>query len=241
MLLTTRGIVLHSVKYSETSIVVRIYTEARGLQAFLFRGIRSPKSKIKAGLFQPLTLLELVTNIRENKGLHSCRDVRLCQPYSEIPFDIRKSSVALYMNELLYKSVKEEEQNPRLFKFLWEACRILDEMKDNLSMFPLVFTVRLTEFLGIIPARGYSAGRQVFNIRESRFQQSIPEQGEYILPEHGKAFDDILSCDLEMSSNLRLKPAARRYLLDSMLIYYQVHLPGFRPLNSHHVLHSVLA
>lgn len=241
MLLTTKGIVLHSVKYSETSIIVRIYTEARGLQSYLFRGIRSPKSKIKAGLFQPLTLLELVANIREGSGMHHASEVRLYHPYLSIPFDIRKSSVALFINELLYKSVREEEENSLLFSFLWDACLLLDSETESLNCFPLVFASKLTGFLGILPVNDHSDSRTVFNLREGRFQSFIPEKEEYILPEYGSLFRTLLSTELEAHHSLHLKPAVRRSFLDSLLLYYQIHLPGFKGLNSHHILHSVLA
>jgi len=241
MLITTRGIVLHSLKYSETSIIVRIYTEALGLQSYLFKGIRSPKSKTKAGLFQPLTLLEIVAYRKENTSLHSAKEVRLFQPYMSIPFDIRRSSIALFMNELLYKSIREEETNRELFDYLWKSCLLLDSTENSLNCFPLVFTAELTRFLGIQPQPGFTEKKPVFNLRESQFQSLIPEKDAYVLPELGKLFHSLISTDLENQSGLHLKPAVRRSLLDSLLLYYQIHIPGFKAMNSHHILHSVLS
>ncbi len=241
MLVNTKGIVLHSLKYSETSIIVRIYTEAAGLQSYLFKGVRSPKSKTKAGLFQSLTLLEVVAYIKENAGLHIARDVRLFQPYMSIPFDIRKSSIALYMNELLYKAIREEESNTELFNFMWKSCLLLDSTEDNLNCFPLVFTAELTDFLGIRPQSGYTENKPVFNLRESQFQSLIPEKDSYIMPEYGSMFQSLITTPLEKQSALHFKPAIRRSFMDSLLIYYHIHLPGFKPMNSHHILHSVLS
>ncbi|MCX6280419.1 MAG: DNA repair protein RecO [Bacteroidetes bacterium] len=241
MLLTTKGIVLHSLKYSETSIIVRIYTEARGLQSYLFKGIRNPKSKTKAGLFQPLTLLEVVSYIKEKTTLHTAKEVRLFQPYLSIPFDIRKSSVALFINELLYKSIREEEANQELFDYLWKTCLLLDSTENPLNCFPLVFTAELTCFLGIQPQPGYSEKKTVFNLRESQFQPVIPEKDAYILPEHGKLFNSLIITTIDRQSDLHFKSSVRRSLLDSLLLYYQIHIPGFKPMNSHHILHSVLS
>jgi DNA repair protein RecO (recombination protein O) len=241
MLVRTKGIVLHSLKYSETSIIVRIYTEAAGLQSYLFKGIRRPKSKTKAGLFQPLTLLEIVAYIHENSGLHTSKEVRLFQPYMSIPFDIRKSSIALFMNELLYKSIREEEANPGLFDFMWKSCLLLDSADDNLNCFPVVFTAELTHFLGIRPQTGYSENKPVFNLRESQFQAIIPEKDSYVLPGYGSLFQSLITTPLENQSSLHFKPAIRRSFLDSLLVYYQIHLPGFKSMNSHHILHSVLS
>lgn len=241
MLLTTKGIVLHSLKYSETSIIVRIYTEACGLRSYLFKGIRSPKSKTKAGLFQPLTLLEVTANLREKSSLHTSKEVRLAQPYLSLPFDIRKSSVALFINELLYKAIREEEVNNELFEYLWKVCLLLDSEENNLNCFALVFTAELTRYLGIQPQPGFNEKKQVFNLNESQFQSIIPDNEAYILPELGKYFDSLISTPIEEQDSLHFKPAIRRSLLDSLLLYYQIHIPGFRAMNSHHILHSVLA
>ncbi|MEI6889217.1 MAG: DNA repair protein RecO [Bacteroidales bacterium] len=241
MLITTKGIVLHTVKYSETSIIVRIYTEARGLQSYLFKGIRKEKAKTKAGLFQPLTLLEIVAGMKERNTLHTAREVRLFQPYLSIPFDILKSSVALYINELLYKAVREEETNNELFGYLWKSCLLLDSTENNLNCFPLVFTSELTRFLGIQPQPGFSEKKPVFNLRESHFQPLIPEKDAFVRPEYGKLFHSLIITTIENQSELHFKPEVRRSLLDSLLIYYQLHLPGFKPMNSHHILHTVLS
>jgi len=241
MLVTTKGIVLHSLKYSETSIIVRIYTEARGLQSYLFKGIRSPKSKTKAGLFQPLTLLEVVAYIKEKTTLHTAKEVRLFQPYLSIPFDIRKSSVALFINELLFKSIREEEANQELFNYLWKSCLLLDSAETSLNCFPLVFTAELTHFLGIQPQPGYTEKKTVFNLKESQFQALIPQRDAYVLPEHGKLFHLLITTTLDTSAGIHIKPSVRRSLLDSLLLYYQIHIPGFKPMNSHHILHSVLS
>jgi len=241
MLVTTKGIVLHSLKYSETSIIVRIYTEALGLQSYLFKGIRREKSKVKAGLFQPLTLLEVVAGVKEKTTLHTAREVRLFQPYMNIPFDIIKSSLALYMNELLYKSIKEEEKNTQLFDYLWKCCLWLDASPDSLSCFALVFTAELTLYLGIQPHPGFSEKKTVFNLNEGQFQSLVPEKDAYVLPEYGKIFHSVITTPIENQSNLHLKAEVRRSLLESMLLYYQLHVPGFKPMNSHHILHSVLA
>jgi len=241
MLLTTKGIVLHSIKYSETSIIARIYTEASGLQSYLIKGIHSPRSKIKAGLFQPLTLLELVAYHKPRTTLHTAKEAQLAYPYLSIPFDIRKSSVALFINELVFKSVREEETNAELFAYLWKTCLLLDSADGAGSCFPLVFTAELTRYLGILPLTDYSEKRPVFNLKESHFQAFVPERAPYVIPEFGKSLYDLIESRIEEHQKIHLKPAVRRSLLDSLLLYYSIHLPGFKPMNSHHVLHSVLS
>ena len=114
MLHSTRGIVIHTTKFSETSIIARIFTEQFGLQSYLIKGIRRAQSKLKPGLFQPLTILELVVYHKQNRSVQNINDATYLYPYQSIPFDIRKSSIALFINELTYKTIHEEESNPEL-------------------------------------------------------------------------------------------------------------------------------
>jgi DNA repair protein RecO (recombination protein O) len=172
--------------------------------------------------------------------LHIAKEVRLFQPYLSIPFDIRKSSVALFINELLFKAVREEEANTELFNFICTTCLLLDATKDNLNCFPLVFTAELTRYLGIKPQAGYTEYKPVFNLRESQFQSLIPEKDSYVMPEYGSMFQSLITTPLDRHSALHLKPAIRRSFMDSLLMYYHIHLPGFKSMNSHHILHSVL-
>jgi len=247
MLHSTRGIVFHSLKYSESSLIVKIYTGLFGLQSYLFKGIRNPKSRIKPGLFQALTMLDLVVYHKERHSLQSVKEVRLAYPYQTIPYDIRKSSVTLFMNELLYKAIREEEANPPLFQFLWDTCMQLDTTEKNVSLFHICFAMQLMHYLGIFPQDNYSELCPVFNMRDGIFQSSIPGHPHYLDQEKSKIFYSLLSGfgqknpdgvqNLEPCQN----PIIRDWLLETILIYYQLHLPGFRGLQSHQILHTVLS
>ncbi len=238
MLHSTKGIVIHSIKYAETSIIVKVYTENFGIQSYLVKGIRNSKSKIKPGLFQPLTLLDLVVYHKPKQSLQTVKEIHLACPFKSIPFDIRKSSVALFINELVYKAIREEEANPDLFGFLWQTCLHLDETEESVSSYHLVFAIQLMQYLGILPNNNYSPGFPVFNLREGLFQASIPGHPHYLDPEKSKLMSNLLeSCEIP----LNIKHETRNQLLEIILLYYQLHLPGFRALQSHHILHDVLA
>jgi len=241
MLHKVKGIVLHSINYSETSLIVKIYTDLFGLKSFLVRGIRSKKSKIKPGLFQPLTLLDLVINHKEKSSLQSIKEIHIAYPYQSLPFDIQKSSIALFINELLYKSIREEEKNVELFHFLWNTCIQLDLYDGTVNCFHLVFSIQLTRYLGIMPQKNYSVHRQIFNVKEGHFQSTIPEHSLFLDTEISSALNTIISTPLELSSTLKIKPSARAGLLSTIITYFQYHLPGFREIHSHQVLHSVLS
>ena len=247
MLHSTKGIVFHSLKYSETSVIVKIYTELFGIQSYLFKGIRRAKSNIKPGLFQSLNLLDLVVYHKEKQSLQSVREVHLAHPYQEIPFDIRKSSVALFLNELVNKTIREEEANPDLFEFLWKACLELDSTREPVSCFHLLFSLRFCHYLGIFPLMNYSTQLPIFNLREGLFQGSIPDHQHYLNPDAGKLFYALLEACTASTLGVqnfepnRMPHETRNQLLETILLYYRLHLPGFKGLQSHHILHDVLA
>jgi DNA repair protein RecO (recombination protein O) len=244
---STKGIVFHSLKYSETSVIVKIYTELFGIQSYLIRGIRNRKSKTRPGLFQSLTLLDLVVYHREKQSLQSVKEVRLAFPYKTIPFDIRKSSVALFINELVYKAIREEETNGELFDFLWNACLDLDATEENIATFHLLFMARLMHYLGIFPQNNHSHALQVFNMREGLFQASVPEHPDYLDPLLSRKMHELLTACVVSGAGAQNAGAqnagAQNFvpLLAPILVYYRLHLPGFRDMQSHHILHDVLA
>jgi len=241
MLHKTRGIVLHSVRYSETSVIVKIYTELFGLQSYLFKGIRSKKSKTRPALLQPLTLLAMEVYHKQKNNIQSAKEILIAYPYQHIPFDIRKSSIALFMNELVYKSIREEESNPLLFRFLWQTLLQLDTLEENIGSFHLIFAMLLTRHLGIFPQDNFSDENNIFHLRDGNFQAGIPQHPYFLDPQKSQSFYLLLSTPLELSGNISFNQDTRSILLEAINTYYQFHLPGFKGLQSHHVLHSVLS
>jgi len=248
MLYKTRGIALQTIKFSETSIIAKIYTELFGLQSYLIKGIRKQHSAIKPGLFQPLTLLDLTVYRKERGNLQSLKEASNHHPYQDLPFNIIKSSVALFIDELLCKSIKEEEPNQALFDFLINTCMELDSVRSGVRFFPLIFAVDLTRYLGFYPQADISSAKQIFNLREGVFQENIPDHKYFIKPPLSKFLKEIIISRQDLSGyilsdtdkyNDGLK--VRNELLDTVLIYYQLHLPDFREMKSHKVLHSLLA
>ena len=154
MLHKTRGIALHTVKFSETSIIAKIYTELFGLQSYLIKGIRKQHSRIKPGLFQPLTILDLTVYHKETGSLQSLKEVHNLYPYQSLPFDIMKSSIALFMNELIYKSIREEEPNQELFDFLFDACIDLDSLPIKHHLVPSVIYFKIDKIPGFYASSG---------------------------------------------------------------------------------------
>ncbi|MFC0185163.1 DNA repair protein RecO [Pseudarcicella hirudinis] len=148
MLRKTKGIVINYIRYRETSIIVKIFTEEFGIQTFIENGVRSAKSKNKIALFQPLTLLDLVVYHKEGKDLHRISELKCLIPFQTLPFNIYKSSIALFITEILGKCMKEETGNISLFRFLLNSILWLDAAEDDFENFHLQFLIKLASFLG---------------------------------------------------------------------------------------------
>ncbi|RYY09048.1 MAG: DNA repair protein RecO, partial [Cytophagaceae bacterium] len=149
MLIKTRGLVLSFLKYRETSIIARIYTERRGVQNYIVNGVRKAKPPGRIALFQPLTLLELVAYVpRQGSDLTRLSEFRCAEPFRTLPYEMRKSSVALFLSEVLSKSVREEEENEPLFRFLHDSILAFDEQSVGVENFALLFLLHLASYLG---------------------------------------------------------------------------------------------
>lgn len=238
---STRAIVFHQTRYSDSSLVVKILTEEAGLGSFIIKGARGPKAKIKASLFQPLTLLDLVVSMKEKSDLHHIREARVAHLYKNIPLDIRKSSILLFINELLYKSIKEEAVNQEIFRFIYDQLVLLDETDENPANFHILFAIHLTHYLGIFPQGRYVNESTVFDLAEGHFSQAEPLPAEnFISGPNCRWFSKLLQIPSEQFQSLSIPSQAKAELLEKIINYYQMHLPLTGAFKSHIVLHDVL-
>lgn len=235
---STQGIVFHALKYADSGLIVKIYTELFGLQSYLVRGVRKSSSKIKTGFFQPLTLLSLEVSHREKTSLQNFRDIQVAVPYRTIPFDIRKSSIALYINELVYKTIREEEPNPALFNFIRSQCLTLDEAEQQMATFHIRFTFELMHFLGFYPRMDEFKNGLLFNLREGTFQEQAPDHPDYLDRESSRLFHALSPEGTEIAM---YQPVLQQkhWILETLMIYYRMHLPGFKGVESLGVLKEV--
>lgn len=228
MLQKTRGIVLNYLKYGESSIIVRIYTEALGLQSYIVNGVRSAKSKNKIALFQPLTLLDLVVYHREQAQLQRIKELKCEEPFSSIPFEFRKSGIAMFMTEVLVKTVKQEEENEPLFKFLHHSIMLLDHLKHNYTNFHLQFLLKLSVYLGFGPGTA-----------EELYEQAHPGGNT---PDFGRQEKQLIETLLEegFENDIKMTGEQRRTILRNILIFYRLHVDHFGELRSLTVLQEVM-
>jgi DNA repair protein RecO (recombination protein O) len=239
MLSATRGIVLNYIKYSESSIIVKIYTENFGLQSYLIRSAKSKKSKIKAGIFQPLTLLEFISNHSKKSKLQSIKEITNCFQTNGISFDIKKSSIAIFIAEILNKSIREEEQNKSLFDFLFNTIQLLDKKEGRISEFHLYFLLDLTNFLGFYPQNNFEDNCSIFNLYDGKFQEYAPEHCYFIEKELSKYLFEIIEISNTDRDKYQIATENKKELLNKILDYYRIHMHGFSRIKSVTVLEEV--
>lgn len=220
MLQKTRGIVLRFTKYGETSIIVTIFTEVFGLQSYIVNGVRSKSAKQKIALYQPLTLLDLVVYHRPNANLERIKEIRVLFPFQTLTADPKKSAVAMFLTELLNKTVKDESHARDLFEFLNESLIQIDGLTTGFENSHLIFMIRLSRYLGFGPqfANEILGGRMT-----------------------DEATEKILSSLLGASFNdpLRMTNIQRREILDLLLKFYADHLENFGEFRSLAVLREI--
>lgn len=240
----TKGIVLRTVKYGETSVVTTIYTELFGVQTYIVKGVRQSgkKSSGKGIFFQPAAMLEMVVYHNELKNLQFIRDYSWSFLYQYVFFDVIKNSVAMYIIELLLHSLKQPEANPELFYLIEDTLKQLDKGTDTFTAnLPLYFMLHLSNELGFRIQGGYSKATPVLDLREGMFVEDIPEHPYYIGGELAATTSDIMNImfynDLE---TIQLNRNIRRQLTGAYQQFMALHIQDFGEMRSLPILQEVL-
>ena len=240
MLYKTRGIVFKSTKYSETSVISQIYTENFGWVAYIVNGVRSSKPKTTAGLLQPLSLLDLVVYHRENKNIQRISQIRYAHIYHSLPFDIFKRSISLFLIEILYKSIRQEQANTDLFEYIFNALQWLDKKEGTVANFHLLFMVHLTKYIGFFPYGKYKEHLTIFDLQEGIFAANKPIHEYFIEYPLSKHLSDLLEISFEDVAQLKLNRALRNALLEKLLLYYKLHIENLKDMKSPQILKAVM-
>ncbi len=240
MLHKTRGIVFKTTDYSESSVIVQVFTEKFGLQAYLINGVKKPRAKISRNMLQPLHLLEMVVYHKLNGNIQRVAELKNVPILTTIPYDIVKSSLVIFLNEVLYKAVRQESSDENLFNFIFYSIEWLDHQAQGLANFHLLFLVQLSRYLGFHPERNEAGTFAYFDLKDGLFVQSKPEHNLYLAPPYTQYFNLLIGRNFEDLPAIRLPNEIRRYMLDRMIEYYALHVDGFGSIRSHEVLEEVL-
>lgn len=243
MLVKTKSIVLHTLKYSESSLIIQLYTEKHGRVSVIVKGVNSRKNRTEAlsAYFRPLNLLDLELYYTQGKNLLKIKEVRFDFPYSGIPFNIRKSTIAIFLGEILKNTLHEEVQNPVLFTWLRTSLKILDQMESGYSDFHLAFLIKLSKYLGFAPGNNYSAENCYFDLREGLFTDRQPPHQDFLDKDQSYRFHHYQNTPLGSRANMKTDRKITRELLERVLGYYYIHLQGMPEIKSLKILNDIFA
>ena len=243
MIHKTKGIVLRTVKYGETSLVVTIFTEMFGLQTYIVNGVRNSKaSGAKANYFQPTAILDLVVYHNTSKSMQRIKEFSWSFLYNKVLHNVVMNSVASYMVELLQKCLKQPEPNSDLFNFCEEVLMSLDESEKIITAnLPLFFSVQLPHFFGFRMQDNYSSKNILLDLAEGVFTDHQPTHPHFMDGEYARITSQLLKVmqphELEI---FKLNQETRRVLLLKYLEYYALHIQDFGQMKTLMVLHEVL-
>lgn len=240
MLIKTRGIVFKAKKYSETSLIVDIFTEEKGLRSYIVSGVRTQRPTVSAGLLQPMTPIEMVAYHREDNDLNRLKEVRPHYVFHSIPFDIKKSAVGLFMVEVARNAVKGHEAQLDLFEFLLRNFVFLDGTSHSAANLHLHFMVHLAAYLGFLPGGDYNDETPFFDLQEGVFISAKPDHHHWLSEFAAAKFYQLLLLPMEECHEVQLEREERRALLKSLIVYFRLHIENFPTVHSHEVLEEVL-
>ena len=238
-IVNSKAIVLSSLKYGDTSLIVKCYTQEEGVKSYLIRGVLKPKKKgIKAAYFQPLTQLKIIAKHNNKNTLNAIQEVQIIYPYKSIHTDIVKQSVVMFLSEVLSNSIQEEEQNLALYEYLETAFIWLD-LHDKVANFHLLFLLNLTGFLGFYPDTT-EINKKGFDLLEGHFSDSIHEKN-VISNNDFYQFKKLLGIIFDTLENVAYSKDERQLVLQVIIQYFKLHLDSFRDPKSLQVLETVFS
>jgi len=231
----SNGIVFKSLKYSESSLILDIYTEEHGLGSYIVSGVRKSKSR-KANIYHPMNILDLVAYNPSN-SLSRIKEAKYAVTYNMLDRDVIRASLGTYFIDLLRSSIKEKEQNKDLYRYIVNQLLDLDNPVYSLRNLPIKMAVDLASYLGFQLDPNFSEAEPYFDLRAGHFVAKDISHKHVLDEDTSMAFYQLLSS----SFNHTVDRLTRNEVLDAMMIYYKIHIEGFTELRSLPILRTLLS
>jgi DNA repair protein RecO (recombination protein O) len=245
MVHATKGIVLRTVKYGDTSIITTVYTELFGIQSYIVKGVRqsSRTSAGKASFFQPSAMLDMEVYHNEQKQLQFIKEYQWSYLYEKVLFDVVRNTVAMFVIELLQHSLKQPEANPELFYLIEDTLKQLDKGNDTLTgNLPLYFTLHLGSELGFKLHGACSPQTPVLDLQEGMFTAEKPAHPYYLDGNLAQITSQLAGLQFYNElENLLLNRTIRRELLQAYQTYLSLHIADFGEMKSFEILQEILS
>lgn len=239
MLVSTEGIVLHFIKYGESSVIATIFTRDFGRQSYLVNAARSKKTQNKSSFLQPLFLVDMVAYQKQTRELHRIKELKSNHVYQNIPFNITKSSLAIFLAEVLYKSINEQESYPEMYDFIKNSLLYFDLMEIGASNFHLWFLFRLTEYLGFLPETKPVGFQGWFDLKIGAVVHFQPAHPFYANKEVTEYLIKLSALKINEISEFVITRTMRDTLITVLTDYYQLHFDNLGEIKSLNVLREV--
>lgn len=239
MLNKTRGIVLHQIKYTDSGIIVHLYTRGFGRQSILIKGMRNKKSGKHNVFFQPMFILDIEIYYKETRGIQVLKEFSVSYSPSDIHTNIKKSCVAMFLGELLSGVLKEESPHQDLFDFIEESIIYFDKETTGYANFHIAFLAGLSSFLGFEPTLRSDPDDAYFDMTNGIFVPVPPVHGNYATKEISEILAVFFSTSFDKIDKIALTGSLRNEILDTLVRYYSIHLPGLKNFKSLEILKEV--
>ncbi|MFO8021337.1 MAG: DNA repair protein RecO [Perlabentimonas sp.] len=240
MIEKTKSIALHSVRYGESSLIAYVYTREFGRATFMVNSAYGKgKGAKKAVFFQPLSLINVV--FYKGKGMGRLKEVSPYYNLITIPTNPAKRTIALFIGEIIYKAVREEESNPFLYDFIELSIKTLDTMEKGVANFHLLFLAHLSKYLGFYPNGSCSDDTPYFDIKNGSFVGSQPDHPLFFTHQHSELLSLTLKTPFSKSESILLNGAQRASFLENMFKFYAYHLDSLHNVNSLAILSQIFS
>lgn len=230
------AIVLHALKFSDSQLIVDLLTEEMGRMSFICHIPISKKAKIKKQFFQPLTILNIEFDYRQNMRLQHFKDISIAEPFVDIPFEPHKLSICLFLSEFLAYVTRDEQQNPPLYKYVENSILWLDNSQCYFANFHLVFMMRLSRFIGFFPNIEHFSIGVFFDLRSGEFCLDPPLHSDFIYPDEASKMMLLMRMNYESMHLFKMNREERNRCSEIIITYYRLHIPSFPELKSFSVL-----
>ena len=220
-----KGIIFKSIHYSETSLILDIYTRKSGLRSYIVSGVRKKKSKANAGLYKAMSLIDFVAYSGNSQKLYRIKEAKYAVIYQKISTDVIRSTVAMFMIDLCRNTIRERESNEELFDFIWNNFKHLDQLDKIPPDYHLSFTLKLCNYLGFYPQDNWDEeANPFFDLERGVFISDPTGVSSYLAIDEAEYLYSIMT---NQSHKLQVSRAIRKSLLDNIMLYYKLHVEGF--------------
>ena len=220
-------IVLHTLKYGDTSLIVHGYTQEEGRVSFILRGAfrqangKKGSSNHGTVLLHPLSIVNYVASRSPKGSMPYLKEFSPKYRLHSIREDFDKISIAMFISELLYRTLLHSERDEELYDFLEDAVLRLEAFEGSPANFHLWFLARYAAFLGFPFERGFNLDYNPFT----------PQQTARLRTLHEASFEEAMV--------MAMTGAERKELIEAVIRWLEYHTGSRIELRSISVLHQL--